>query len=481
MVFSALYQVITFVPPVQLIESMAALPFWSAPLPDRTKPLFGYDRLPNVTNSAVYFGSSVGGFYNHAAMMSFFESRLMLSWKNAPLSEDTPGQRVLFSESSDGLVWSRARILFPNVSTAMTPAAQFAGPFASINGRLYASATPAIIADGDAQGAQFCLWPDGLDPRNCATPDRPGTEPSGLLMMRQIIPSSMPNGSATLGPVFWAYDDPPKVLAAAAAANGVVHLHSMDATTRGDIARLTANGVADAFIPPCDGVGPSSGTLKCEGCVGGCQLYDSPGTKGHGIANERCHYDVPHSSADAMLFRSHANVLYASVRGDTASGQAGWSAVGPTSIPNDNSNLNCGSLPEAQGVFIVANAAPAKVRDPLTIALSADGRNFSTCSVVQTCIDLPLLPTSLENALLPPQGEVSAASEEPSPPSIPPATGCKARQDANHNVGPSYPQAVSVVGPGAPESMRALYVVATNNKEDVVVSKVPWSVLSMMA
>ena len=43
-----------------------------------------------------------------------------------------------------------------------------------------------MIADGNAQGGQFCLWPDGLDPRNCATPDRPGTQPKGLLMLREV-------------------------------------------------------------------------------------------------------------------------------------------------------------------------------------------------------------------------------------------------------------------------------------------------------
>jgi hypothetical protein len=47
--------------------------------------------------------------------------------------------------------------------------------------------------------------------------------------------------------------------------------------------------------------------------------------------------------------------------------------------------------------------------------------------------------------------------------------------------GPSYPQALSVVGPGAPESMQGLYVVATNNKEDVVITHVPWDeVLSLI-
>ena len=53
-------------------------------------------------------------------------------------------------------------------------------------------------------------------------------------------------------------------------------------------------------------------------------------------------------------------------------------------------------------------------------------------------------------------------------------TTCKTRNHRNHNVGPSYPQGVSVVAP-APVAMQGLYVVATNNKEDVVVTKLPWA------
>ena len=51
---------------------------------------------------------------------------------------------------------------------------------------------------------------------------------------------------------------------------------------------------------------------------------------------------------------------------------------------------------------------------------------------------------------------------------------CVARQKANHNVGPSYPQGLTVVDP-APKSVQGFYVVATNNKEDVVVTKVKFS------
>ena len=74
-----------------------------------------------------------------------------------------------------------------------------------------------------------------------------------------------------------------------------------------------------------------------------------------------------------------------------------------TSIPNDNSNLNTGALPEGRGVFLLSNVAqvkapppaplhtlwsdhpdhpdrsPQQARDPLTLSLSRDGFNFSVC------------------------------------------------------------------------------------------------------
>lgn len=47
------------------------------------------------------------------------------------------------------------------------------------------------------------------------------------------------------------------------------------------------------------------------------------------------------------------------------------------------------------------------------------------------------------------------------------------RYDKNGNVGPSYPQALTVVDP-APAAIQGLYVVSTNNKEDVVMTKMSW-------
>ena len=423
----------------------AGLPFWTAPRPNCDKPLCGYEPFANTSSAPVYFGTAAGGFYNHAAMLTIHKDSddaeggdfiFTVSWKNAPVSEDTPGQRVLYAQSRDGLHFGPARVLFPNMSTALVGVAQFAGPFATVGGRLYATATPAVISGGDAQGAQWCLWPDGQDPRNCATPNRPGTQPSGILLMRRILPGT----EGVLGPVFWVSPDGPQpnVYAAAAAANGVLPLSSVDAQTRADVATLSAEPSAAQL--PCDA---ADGTLKCEGCVGGCQLYEKLPTSAR-LANERSHWQLPNGSGDVMVYRSHSKALWAAARlgGKT---QADWPLnVTLTNIPNDDSNLNAGSLGAGRGVYIVSNAAPNKVRDPLTVAIARDGRNFSSCRVVQSCTHL------LHNST------------------------CTARSPTNKNVGPSYPQALTVVDP-APEAVQGLYVVATNNKEDVVITRIPWS------
>ena len=413
------------------------VPYWTASKPDKHLPDFGWTKVKNRTDSIVYFPNTTDtdGMYNHAAMLQYFRGAIHISWKNAPESEDTPGQRVLYSYSTDGVSWSKAELLFPNMSSEALPAAQFAGPFATLNGRLYASSTPAVIADGDAQGAQFCLWPDGLEPRNCATPDRPGSQPKNLLQMREI------KAPGVFGDTFWVYDDYPSGFESVSKMNGIKTLSQMDRQTQQDVgSTLLSRGVRSGFEPPCEN---GEGTLKCEACKGGCQVYNSTGTIGHGIANERTHYSTPGSESGVILFRAHSDSLWASVR--TGYKESDWSRISNTNIPNDNSNLNAGPLPSEQGIYLLHNAAPADVRDPLTLSLSKDGFNFESCRVIQTCRDIA-------------EGRST----------------CKARQKGNGNVGPSYPQGLGVVDP-APPQLVGFYVVATNNKEDVIVTRVPWA------
>jgi hypothetical protein len=413
----------------------ALLPTWSVPPFDAT-PLAGLAPLPNGTASVPFFGSAREGGYNHGAMLALGPglALLTLSWKNGlnNSGEDAAGQRVRYSQSADGLAWTPSAILFPSLSTSALPVALFAGPFALLGGRLYASATPAVIATGDAQGSQFCLWPDGVDPRNAGPPGQ--RQPVGTLLLRRVA------GLGQLGPLFWAARAVPAGFGPASQAAGILTLDAMDAQTQGDMAGLLR---ADLPALPC--ADPrTGGTLKCEAVRGGAQDYESLPLSAR-LANERAHWAVPqgapHAGRDVLVYRSHSSALWAASR---APGATAWSAVALTGIPNDDSNINAGALPGGAGAFLVANAVPHRGRDPLTIAFARDGLNFTAARWLLTCRQPP----------------------------FPGNQSCTARGPGGASGGPSYPQALTVIPPAAAQ-LEGFYVASTLNKEDVVVVKYP--------
>lgn len=70
-----------------------------------------------------------------------------------------------------------------------------------------------------------------------------------------------------LGDIFWVSEEAPaEPLKAASELNNIKKIREMDAQTQADIATLLPH--MDHL--PCD---DQAGTLKCEGCAGGCQLY----------------------------------------------------------------------------------------------------------------------------------------------------------------------------------------------------------------
>ena len=189
--------------------------------------------------------------------------------------------------------------------------------------------------------------------------------------------------------------------------------------------------------------------------------------------------------------------MYSSVRVDRSAGQGAWAAPVQTNIPNDESNLNTGTLPDGR-IFLLNNAVlepkntsnknitttaagattnnnnnadaasgqnnntnvaaglgHLRFRDPVTIALSKDGYVFDKAYAVMTC-------TNLTNGAGP-------STCTPRHTETPTSWGGK-------NPGPSYPQGLAVMAP-APEELHGLYVVATNNKEDVWLTKLDYTAL----
>ncbi|KAA0158338.1 hypothetical protein FNF31_05023 [Cafeteria roenbergensis] len=413
-------------PPTRIVLGMSAVmlcargalaldpvlvPAWSGPIPDPSKPLAGLKQVPGFEATRVYKATPALGTYNHAAMILLHDDQLLVTWKNGVRDEDSPGQRVMYSQSTDGVTWTPSdgsNIMFPNMSTAANPAHLFAGPPIVLNGRVYASASP----------KQFCLFPDQYQ---------------NQLLLRRVYT----NTTMLLGSPFWAASTIPAGFEEASKLRGVVTSNMMDSQTIADVALLTAN----ATDPPCAASLQKDHSNKCEACRGACQDWDA--TLWLNLANERTHYVTP-QGVDVMLYRSRERLLFASTRQGGAAGD--WSKIVKSGIPDINSNINAGTLPDGR-TFLVSNAVPgAKIRDPLTIATSKDGTTFGDAAVAISCTEL----------------KPGGSSSDPCLPAY--AGGAK-------EPGPSYPQAAVIQGwPGAKDG---LYFVVTNNKEDVWVVRLP--------
>eukprot|EP00039_Didymoeca_costata_P010303 m.138655 g.138655 ORF g.138655 m.138655 type:complete len:392 (-) comp14779_c0_seq16:2242-3417(-) len=344
--------------------------------------------------------------------------------------------RILYSQSYDGLNWTKTdgkNILFPSLSTAKQACAMFVGPPIIINNRWYVGASPGVPTDA-AAGAQFCLWPDPVTPRNCGPPGR--KQLNNTLIMREIL------GFHSFGPLFWASRVVPSGWEEASEMYNVSVLSNMPSEIQDDIDTLS-DTEKDV---PC--TRPESGNLKCEACAGGCQLYssinipDPSDPSKSAIGNERTHYNIPpgspSDSSDVILYRSGGYpYLFASTR--SRAGQLSWSPPNATNIPNDESNLNAGRLPDGR-IYLLNNpvyrqkpnnsqVSELRFRNPVTIALSSDGYNFNKAVALISC-------TALTNS-----------------------STCAPRfAGGGKNPGPSYPQGLALTSP-APAHLQGFYAV----------------------
>lgn len=81
--------------------------------------------------------------------------------------------------------------------------------------------------------------------------------------MRQVLA-----GIHAFGPLFWAAKSVPKGWEEASRKYGVATISGMTQQVQDDVATLSATEPT----VPCES---GAGTLKCEACAGGCQLWDS--------------------------------------------------------------------------------------------------------------------------------------------------------------------------------------------------------------
>ena len=120
---------------LSLVLSQAQeIPSWNMPVlrPIADFPMGGAEPIGSANYTQLFKASKEIGTYNMSPMISHFHGVFLASWKNSPQDEDQPGQRVLYTQSTDGITWldsnNGERILFQNISTNSNPTALFAEP-----------------------------------------------------------------------------------------------------------------------------------------------------------------------------------------------------------------------------------------------------------------------------------------------------------------------------------------------------------------
>lgn len=390
------------------------IPSWNMPVlrPIEDFPMGGATPIESANYTQLFQASKDVGTYNMSPMISHYQGVFLASWKNSPKDEDEPGQRVLYSQSIDGVTWLDSnngdRILFPNISTNSNPTALFAEPTLLLNDNVYAAASP----------IQFCLYPDQYQ---------------SVLLLRQVF-----DGFDSFGPVFWASYEIPEGYEENTNIHNILTLDDMSQQVQYDISLLNQT---NPTYRPCDTSPLSTGhTTKCEYCTNGCQDWNDVTVST--IENERTHYLLPNQTGDVILYRNKGKVpnhLYASVR---SSYDAPWSMVQETNITDDVSNINAGNLPDGRA-YLVSNALVNYIRDPLYLS-TTDETNLH---FVQTHV---LVSCHME--VFQPGGCIRRFTGGGSQP------GCQ------------YPQSLPITGDSS-----NFYTIFSLNKEDIWIVSIPLS------
>ncbi len=373
---------------------------WGVPWPEQGKPVFGYPILPGVKTFNIYHATPLTGVYSHHSQIGHFEGTFFASWSNQEWGEDGPGQRVLCSISPNGKTWRPPFVCFPSLGGMRKPERSgrvlTAEAWVMVGGKMYA-----VAGVNDKPGPVNKIAA-GYE---TTVSGQKRMLISGRVGWGRIARSVSTNGD--LGPIFWLVDDPPAPLEGFPQFPDARDPQFQE--TAQAINRILANPLhmpAWDFLNHTTRVYAVDGHQMCEPSV-----YRRP--------------DGALVKLSRDCGRPESLRLYASV---SRNGGKTWSTPVRTNIPDSPSKAVSGTLPDGKN-YLIGNQVPQRVRDPLVISLSPDGKVFNWAAAI--------------------------------------VHGHPPRRYSGHakDFGFQYPSAI-VVG-------RALWVIYSINKEDVAVSRIP--------
>jgi hypothetical protein len=289
-------------------------------------------------NSFIYVPDGEWNYSHHAAI-TFFKDKFYAMWSNGRSDEDSPGQRVIYAVSANGLNWSSPRLLCASTrgdfsETVLTAAGfhvdadnlvAYVGSYEYVEGRRtvddinHINTRLLAITSGDGE-----TWGAPID--------------TGLKIIPNFGPVKTRSGRLIIsGNISFPFSDSP---------GGMTNWRN-------------------SYLPGCDSVG-----------------YDDSESFHRAAVNNNWEVDLCEGSFFQtddgvlhMLLRSNTNYLWQSDSYDD--GQT-WSEPRQTRFTDSKSKFHCGRLPDGR-FFCIGNPdfASAIPRSPLVISLSSDGSDFN--------------------------------------------------------------------------------------------------------
>jgi hypothetical protein len=332
------------VPAASTVQPAADAPYAVAPgLFDPAAADLGLRPAPGTESFTVFAPAPAQDRFNNGAVLAAFKGRLYAQWQSSRANEDSADTNVLYSHSDDGMHWSPPQMLAP----------------AGEGGAMHSNG--GWWTDGDTLVAYLNVWPSGFqsgdggwtaymrssDGSHWSPPQRvTGGDGAPLEGVIEQDPHALADGR-----IVAAFHTRPGMIVAPFFTDDPL---GVSGWRRGAMANLAHEGRVSRELEP-------SLFLRRD-AAGECAV---------------------------MVFRDQAS-SYRQLASESCDRGEHWSTPVLTAMPDARAKQSAGNLPDGSAFLVNAPNAD-RVRVPLALTLSADGRVFDRSLLLRGGDTLPPL------------------------------------------------------------------------------------------
>ncbi len=305
---------------------------------DESKTDIGLGKIEGAETYTVFSADEGTDHYVNGVFMTEFKGKIYCQWQSSAVDEDAEDTWVAYSVSDDGVNWSEPKVLVPSIENG----------YCSSGG---------WYVNGDTLVSYINVWHNETSPRGGFAHY---VESKDGVNWSEMKPVLMKDGSEMNGII----EQDPHTLESGRV---VCAAHFQPG--------LFANPI---YTDDKSGV---KGWVRAE--------YTNMKTDGETSREMEPSIFTNSDNNIVMIFRDQDSTFYKLASISYNQGET-WSDTVLTNMPDSRSKQSAGNLPDATA-YLVGNSVTNKLRIPLTITLSKDGKIFDVAYVLRTQGDIPEL------------------------------------------------------------------------------------------